>query len=352
MQSLIKLKVCYGSDIRRLPLVSNDFESLQKQISEIFGLEITNFYMKYKDDEEDLVTICNSEEFKEAIDNTQNILRIFVINKQNEQKKKCNRRRAKKNKSTINKQPIGENNNNMDPILICQNLFQPGGKIEGIIENVLSGNYSDTFKEFYPYIYENWNQSNTDIENKQVAHNAFCDRCDEKIVGIRWKCFDCPDFDYCDSCFQVADGKEDKKTHLKNHVFGKIEHPNTNSIFQLEKDKYLEKMRIERELKDIQEKKSIEEELRLEKERIEKEKLEKERIEKEKQEQQEKEKQEKERLEKEKIEKEKESKIVYPFEQKLQDLQNMGFVDRKKNIQLLIKHKGNMNMAIQSLLDD
>jgi len=36
-------------------------------------------------------------------------------------------------------------------------------------------------------------------------HHAVCDGCDQKIHGIRHKCLDCPDFDYCSGCHKSAD---------------------------------------------------------------------------------------------------------------------------------------------------
>lgn len=35
-------------------------------------------------------------------------------------------------------------------------------------------------------------------------HNAICDQCDVAITGIRHKCLDCPDFDYCSRCMQQS----------------------------------------------------------------------------------------------------------------------------------------------------
>jgi next-to-BRCA1 protein 1 len=36
------------------------------------------------------------------------------------------------------------------------------------------------------------------------SHNAICDGCDKYIYGVRHKCVDCPDWDYCSACFVNA----------------------------------------------------------------------------------------------------------------------------------------------------
>jgi hypothetical protein len=35
----------------------------------------------------------------------------------------------------------------------------------------------------------------------EVVHNATCDLCDSRILGVRYKCTRCPDYDVCSSCF-------------------------------------------------------------------------------------------------------------------------------------------------------
>ncbi|KAK9782576.1 hypothetical protein SCAR479_00919 [Seiridium cardinale] len=39
---------------------------------------------------------------------------------------------------------------------------------------------------------------------RNVRHNAICDGCNHYIRGIRHKCLDCPDWDYCSDCAQNA----------------------------------------------------------------------------------------------------------------------------------------------------
>jgi len=188
---------------------------------------------------------------------------------------------------------------------------------------------------------------------EKTTHRAFCDRCNQGIVGIRWKCLDCEDFDFCNSCYVAANGVETINSHLKTHVFGKIENPQDSEGFQIQKKEHLSK-KVEE--KQRQEKLKQEQErilkLKQEHERLYKEKLEQERIVREKLERERLEKlrleQERERIEKEKVNNS--NKIVYPFEKKLEDLASMGFEDRSANIRLLIKNKGDVVLTIQELL--
>ncbi|PQE04797.1 ZZ type zinc finger domain-containing protein [Rutstroemia sp. NJR-2017a BBW] len=39
---------------------------------------------------------------------------------------------------------------------------------------------------------------------RNTAHNAICDGCDKYIYGVRHKCLDCPDWDYCSACIANA----------------------------------------------------------------------------------------------------------------------------------------------------
>lgn len=49
-----------------------------------------------------------------------------------------------------------------------------------------------------------------------VCHQAYCDNCNFSIVGKRFKCLNCPDYDLCSGCFQDV-----KDTHPK-HGFARL----------------------------------------------------------------------------------------------------------------------------------
>jgi len=71
---------------------------------------------------------------------------------------------------------------------------------------------------------------NQQVENKSIVpfvHSASCDYCQENIVGIRYKCANCVDYDLCDTC--EAENSEGD-IHDRDHVFLKIYRPVQNNI--------------------------------------------------------------------------------------------------------------------------
>ena len=195
--------------------------------------------------------------------------------------------------------------------------FEKISALEALKEALKNGEKIDSF--FMP------GKSSENVEEKKV-HQAFCDRCKQTIVGIRWKCLDCNDFDFCNSCYLVANGKEEISSHLASHSFAKIE----------ETTNFLPSFLQQKELHLQQLKKQEEEERERQ-----------EQLERERQEQIERERQEKEK----EIKTESSTSPKYDFGQKLEDLLTMGFTDRQKNIKALIQAKGDIVLAIQTLLN-
>jgi next-to-BRCA1 protein 1 len=46
--------------------------------------------------------------------------------------------------------------------------------------------------------------ANPVFQEAVVYHSAICNLCDNQIVGTRYKCLGCPDFDTCASCFSIT----------------------------------------------------------------------------------------------------------------------------------------------------
>lgn len=66
---------------------------------------------------------------------------------------------------------------------------------------------------------------------RHVRHNALCDGCDKPIYGVRHKCLDCPDWDYCSTCIQQASLKHAR--HRFTAIFSPIAEPRPNFIRHL-----------------------------------------------------------------------------------------------------------------------
>jgi len=88
MSTKITFKVSFEKDIRRFSICEPSYALLQKTLSKLFRIEEEKFVdtlqLKYKDDENDLITISTDDELQEAISltcNTQQpILHLFLLN--------------------------------------------------------------------------------------------------------------------------------------------------------------------------------------------------------------------------------------------------------------------------------
>ncbi|KZT27712.1 hypothetical protein NEOLEDRAFT_1130794 [Neolentinus lepideus HHB14362 ss-1] len=68
---------------------------------------------------------------------------------------------------------------------------------------------------------------------EQVRHNARCDLCDSVIIGDRYKCLVCPDFDTCESCFSITREQHPKHGFVKVKEPGDIIHRHDSAAIQV-----------------------------------------------------------------------------------------------------------------------
>lgn len=50
-------------------------------------------------------------------------------------------------------------------------------------------------------------------QHVKVEHAALCDGCDQRISGVRFRCLDCDDFDFCEACHQARAHSEHDAAH-------------------------------------------------------------------------------------------------------------------------------------------
>lgn len=63
---------------------------------------------------------------------------------------------------------------------------------------------------------------------RNVRHSAVCDGCEEFIYGVRHKCLNCPDWDYCGKCFKNANTTH--ATHRFVPIYEPLPEPRTFAV--------------------------------------------------------------------------------------------------------------------------
>jgi len=185
-----------------------------------------------------------------------------------------------------------------------------------------------------------------DSQTEVPVHNAYCDACDNsrRIRGTRYKCTTCPDYDLCKKCF-------DKEFHHPGSVHNTTHH--YESITQpcyWRRGCHREFNGVPRQTEKQENKTSIPNVAEVKKEEPKTPQIEiKKEIPKVEP-----------KIVEPKIEtiptpnvetpKQEVKKEASVFETKLKQLEDMGFVNRQRNVALLVKHKGIVELVVRELL--
>jgi len=224
----IVLKITLGDDTRRISLDrAPSYDELTQLIRQLFGMSAA-FVLKYQDEDKDLITVTSQAELSEAFNiastHFSNVLRLVV----NEAKK-----------STPASCPVDSflqniipqfNINNMEGIAerfqhITLNGHPFDGKLLGqllanpAIQNILAQ------LGLSAYVSETAPAAPVTNANGEVPIHlgVTCDGCESHpIMGTRYKCTVCDDYDLCAVCLKKGD------VHPATHPMRQIDTPLNN----------------------------------------------------------------------------------------------------------------------------
>jgi len=224
-------------------------------------------------------------------------------------------------------------------------------------ESETQNQFINIFEAFKPYLNQGSNIESTFNENNlQIHHKVQCDGCGKRpIVGDRFKCNQCEDFDFCSECHKtlvINHPPEHSFTLFVNKTQSNVkEVKNVEEIVldEVKKDA-IEEINLKEDVKkeEIKKEEVIEikkEEIKeVKKEEIKREEIKKEEIKKEEI--------KKEEIKKEEIKKEeiKEYSNEDKFKNEIELLKSMGFNNEILNIHLLYKFNGNLEKVVEILL--
>jgi len=314
----------------------------------------SSFLLKYKDDEGDFITVASDRELEEAfrLFKEQGILRIIVNEVKNVPKTTC--APSKSQPQNQGKSLLDEFVDGVSPYFdsLETQLRDVLPKIEGQVQE-----FMPNLEAMLPKIEEKIKMAEEKLKEtfsaeNQVIHPAVCDLCNQRIVGIRWKCQTCPDYDLCNSCRQLKQGSHEHQfTKLTSASYGtrprspvvpkeepkkeevKLESPKQekkDEVSQTEILKPLIPLRIPVKVQETKvEPPKAEPIVVVVPQPI----------------------VVPQPVAQEKIETPKQERKESPFESKLNQLEEMGFSNKTRNIEFLVKRKGDMIHVVKDLLE-
>lgn len=230
-------KIAYDTDIRRVSVASStSFNEFNELVRKLFIDSIPdNYVVKYVDDEGDLVSITCDREFAEAFAFAAGkpLLRLTIVALKPKVESKPAPVPTPAKEEPRRAVPPTPLNFNADPIvgIIEQALDCPelqglinhfGVSIENVknIVNGLKQDVAEALEKGKEKVKEGEKGESSSLE--QDVHQAYCDHCDKQIVGIRYKCSVCCDFDLCSSCEALLPSAS---VHDTQHLFLKVFKP-------------------------------------------------------------------------------------------------------------------------------
>lgn len=231
------LKLARNQEIRKLPCVPGTWADLQQVLVRFYGTSA--FQVRYFNEEGDLRTVTNTTELLAAREQAVGTPSLKLVLKDQETEKKfgdsecdpcticsCSECRcAKESQGGICRNPYctcvdckcvncecGLASKPCSDSTVEEKCADPPYSpiLGNIIKELLSSNI------LQPLIKDEV-QKALNRSTQDVHHRIHCDGCNmSPIQGIRYKCYECPDFDFCSTC---------EATIEHPHPFIKLRHP-------------------------------------------------------------------------------------------------------------------------------
>jgi len=267
---MLVLKIKYEEDTRRLTLEKEPtFASLKELVSQLLPNLPSQYTLKYRDDDEDLVTLTSDLELREAIlvaNKNNKVLRLVI---QLVKDKEANQTKEKSVPPAFNAVPLTQTLQSLQPLLqgllnqlnqmgqqaastlnmtdlvnqlnslgLNSNTPTPPPQLEQLWQTLQSGPLGQLFAQLgqsttnftsstapsccsTPTASKETKEVKEETKEEEVVHaGVICDGCSASpITGVRYKCANCPDYDLCQIC--------ETKTglHDPTHVFLKMARP-------------------------------------------------------------------------------------------------------------------------------
>ena len=309
----LSLKVDFNEDMRRLTIEDSKYSRLKKEIVERYGLDENSFTIKYKDEEDDLITIASQTDLEEAlIHKKENLLRLSIIeSKKSEIDNNTNKihneeegiRFAMDGENKFNSFKNWKRNKN----LFCQFKKNLKHQLKGdssfrplmFLKKLKHMKKQFIESEEFDSLLEKFLDSGLFFEDVEKSYR--CNSCNLQLDGKRYNCIQCEQFNFCPKCFE-----ENSDSHDSSHHFEEI------SPVDFEQPHFENKISIAYKPERIESQDSPS------------------------------------------SSSSPFSSIEQPksnFEKNLEELNKLGFNDKKKNIQALILCKGDLTSAINQLIN-